>query len=393
MDDQACGDRRVGDHGGGHRRGGRQGRSRGRAAVPPAGHGRRHAGLVGEGPEPAGREGQASRRPTGTPPWPASRPPRCSRTWPTATWSSSRSSRTSPPRRPSSSSSTRSASDDAILATNTSTLPVIEMAVETHNPGRVCGIHFFNPAPTMRLVEIVRPLTASDETIAAAKAFAEACGKDPVEVKDRAGFIVNALLFPYLNNAVRMLENGTASPGGHRHRHEGRLQLPDGPAGAARPGRPRHVAWRSSTPSTTSSGIPTTRPCRSCGGWWRPASSAARPARASTTTGGSRSHGECGAAVEPRRGHRAATVALGAPFGPDGRRTRRGRRRVPTSSPAPCWPPTDRACSPCRWTAASWPGGHPTRGASSRSTASGCPARSGGPSPASRSASTGTFRR
>ncbi|MET0149534.1 MAG: 3-hydroxybutyryl-CoA dehydrogenase [Acidimicrobiales bacterium] len=101
--------------------------------------------------------------------------------------------------------------DDAILATNTSTLPVIEMAVETHNPGRVCGIHFFNPAATMNLVEIIRPLTASDETIATAKAFAEDCGKDPVEVKDQAGFIVNALLFPYLNNAVRLLENGTAN--------------------------------------------------------------------------------------------------------------------------------------------------------------------------------------
>ena len=78
-------------------------------------------------------------------------------------------------------------------------------------PERVCGIHFFNPAPVMSLVEVVRPLTATDETIAAAKAFAAACGKDAVEVKDRAGFIVNALLFPYLNNAVRMLEHGTAS--------------------------------------------------------------------------------------------------------------------------------------------------------------------------------------
>jgi 3-hydroxybutyryl-CoA dehydrogenase len=101
--------------------------------------------------------------------------------------------------------------DDAILATNTSTLPVIELAVETHRPQQVCGIHFFNPAPMMSLVEVVRPLTASDETIAAAKAFAEACGKTPVEVKDQAGFIVNALLFPYLNNAVRLLENATAT--------------------------------------------------------------------------------------------------------------------------------------------------------------------------------------
>ena len=100
---------------------------------------------------------------------------------------------------------------DTIIATNTSTLPVIEMAVQTKRPDRVCGVHFFNPAPAMSLVEIVRPLTASDETIATVRAFAEDCGKKPVEVSDRAGFIVNALLFPYLNNAVRMLENGTAS--------------------------------------------------------------------------------------------------------------------------------------------------------------------------------------
>jgi 3-hydroxybutyryl-CoA dehydrogenase len=101
--------------------------------------------------------------------------------------------------------------EGAILATNTSTLSVIEMAMVTKRPDRVCGIHFFNPAPVMALVELVRPLTASDETMAEARAFAEACGKSPVVVEDRAGFIVNALLFPYLNNAVRMLENRTAS--------------------------------------------------------------------------------------------------------------------------------------------------------------------------------------
>jgi 3-hydroxybutyryl-CoA dehydrogenase len=100
---------------------------------------------------------------------------------------------------------------DGILATNTSTLPVVEMAAATARPERVCGVHFFNPAPMMSLVEIIRALTTSDDTISAVTAFAQGCGKDPVEVKDRAGFIVNALLFPYLNNAVRMLENGTAS--------------------------------------------------------------------------------------------------------------------------------------------------------------------------------------
>jgi 3-hydroxybutyryl-CoA dehydrogenase len=99
----------------------------------------------------------------------------------------------------------------AILATNTSTLPVVEMAKMVQNPERVCGIHFFNPAPLLPLVEVVRPVTASDATIDAALSFVAAVGKEGVRVLDRAGFIVNALLFPYLNNAIRMLEDGTAS--------------------------------------------------------------------------------------------------------------------------------------------------------------------------------------
>jgi 3-hydroxybutyryl-CoA dehydrogenase len=101
--------------------------------------------------------------------------------------------------------------DATILATNTSTFPVIELAMETGRPDKVCGVHFFNPAPVMTLVEIVRPLTASDETIAECRTFAEACGKQAVEVKDQAGFIVNALLFPYLNNAVRLLDSAVAT--------------------------------------------------------------------------------------------------------------------------------------------------------------------------------------
>ena len=118
---------------------------------------------------------------------------------------------------------------DAILATNTSTLPVVEMAVATNRPDKVCGIHFFNPAPAMSLVEVIAPLTASDETIAAARGFAETCGKNPVEVKDRAGFIVNALLFPYLNNAVRMLEQGTASAEDIDTAMKGGCNFPMGP--------------------------------------------------------------------------------------------------------------------------------------------------------------------
>jgi len=119
--------------------------------------------------------------------------------------------------------------DSAILATNTSTLPVVDMAVVTDRPDRVVGVHFFNPAPMMSLVEIVRPLTASDETVATVTEFARTCGKDPVEVKDRAGFIVNALLFPYLNNAVRMLENGTASRDDIDTAMKGGCNFPMGP--------------------------------------------------------------------------------------------------------------------------------------------------------------------
>ncbi|HAP78149.1 MAG TPA: 3-hydroxybutyryl-CoA dehydrogenase [Acidimicrobiaceae bacterium] len=118
---------------------------------------------------------------------------------------------------------------EGILATNTSTLPVVEMAMVTQRPDKVCGIHFFNPAPMMKLVEVVRPITASDDTIAAAMAFATACGKDAVEVKDRAGFIVNALLFPYLNNAVRMWEQGTAAMADIDTAMKGGCNFPMGP--------------------------------------------------------------------------------------------------------------------------------------------------------------------
>lgn len=116
-----------------------------------------------------------------------------------------------------------------ILATNTSTLPVVELAMVTDRPELVCGIHFFNPAPAMKLVEVIRPITASDDTIAAALAFATTCGKDAVEVQDRAGFIVNALLFPYLNNAVRMWEQGTASMESIDTAMKGGCNFPMGP--------------------------------------------------------------------------------------------------------------------------------------------------------------------
>jgi len=117
----------------------------------------------------------------------------------------------------------------AILATNTSTLPVIEMATVTNRPGQVCGIHFFNPAPAMAVVELVAPLTASAETMESVTAFTTACGKTPITVKDQAGFVVNALLFPYLNNAIRLLEGGVATRDGIDAAMKGGCNFPMGP--------------------------------------------------------------------------------------------------------------------------------------------------------------------
>ncbi|SDY66394.1 3-hydroxybutyryl-CoA dehydrogenase [Micromonospora pattaloongensis] len=93
-----------------------------------------------------------------------------------------------------------------VLATTTSSLPVVEVAMATQRPADVVGLHFFNPAPIMPLVEVVRTIRTSPETTATARSVCAALGKTGVVCADRAGFIVNALLFPYLNDAVRMLE-------------------------------------------------------------------------------------------------------------------------------------------------------------------------------------------
>jgi 3-hydroxybutyryl-CoA dehydrogenase len=119
--------------------------------------------------------------------------------------------------------------EHTILATNTSTLPVVEMAMNTGRPEKVCGIHFFNPAPMMALVEVVRSITSSDETIDEAVAFAAGCGKNAVQVKDQAGFIVNALLFPYLNNAVRLYDAGVATRDDIDAAMKGGCNFPMGP--------------------------------------------------------------------------------------------------------------------------------------------------------------------
>jgi 3-hydroxybutyryl-CoA dehydrogenase len=100
---------------------------------------------------------------------------------------------------------------EIVLASNTSSIPIVELASATKRPDKVVGMHFFNPPPVMPLLEVVRSLTTSDETTEFAKGMGERLGKTTVLAKDRAGFIVNYLLVPYLNFAAQMFEEGFAS--------------------------------------------------------------------------------------------------------------------------------------------------------------------------------------
>jgi len=97
---------------------------------------------------------------------------------------------------------------DAIIVSNTSSLCITELAATTRRPDRFGGLHFFNPVPIMKLVEVIRALTTSDETYRAVLGFAESLGKEPITAPDRPGFIVNRLLVPYLLDAIRAYENG-----------------------------------------------------------------------------------------------------------------------------------------------------------------------------------------
>jgi 3-hydroxybutyryl-CoA dehydrogenase len=101
--------------------------------------------------------------------------------------------------------------EDAIIASNTSSIPIAELATAIRAPERVLGLHFFSPVPVMRLVEVVVALDTSDESRRRAHAVAEQIGKTPIDTKDRSGFIVNMLLVPYLMAAVRMYEDRFAS--------------------------------------------------------------------------------------------------------------------------------------------------------------------------------------
>jgi 3-hydroxybutyryl-CoA dehydrogenase len=101
---------------------------------------------------------------------------------------------------------------DAVLASNTSSIPIMKIAAATNNPGRVLGLHFFNPVPVLPLVELISTLVTADEAVARVEHFAsEVLGKKVVRCGDRSGFVVNALLVPYLLSAIRMAETGVAT--------------------------------------------------------------------------------------------------------------------------------------------------------------------------------------
>jgi 3-hydroxybutyryl-CoA dehydrogenase len=101
---------------------------------------------------------------------------------------------------------------DAILASNTSSIPIVKLGAVSARADRVMGVHFFNPAPVMKLVELIPSLTTTPDTMDRVRAFvADDLGKEPIEATDRAGFVVNSLLVPYLLSAIRMYEAGYAS--------------------------------------------------------------------------------------------------------------------------------------------------------------------------------------
>ena len=179
-------------------------------------------------------------------------------------------------------------SPSVILASNTSSIPIMKLAMATQRPASVIGIHFFNPVPVLKLVELVTSLLTADETAARAEAFATGqLGKLVIRSRDRAGFIVNALLIPYLLSAVRMLESGFAT------REDIDAGMVEGCAHPMGPlaltdliGLDTTMAWPSR--STRSSRSRCMRRPHSCREWLTPACSAARRVAASTSTGDQR---------------------------------------------------------------------------------------------------------
>ena len=173
--------------------------------------------------------------------------------------------------------------DGAILASNTSSIPITRLAAATTAPGAVVGMHFMNPVPLMQLVEVIRGLATSDETLRSA------CAPPPrrwarrwSRRNDFPGFVSNRILMPMINEAVYCLMEGVGDARGDRHGHEARHEPPDGPAHAGRPDRPRHLPGDHGGAARRASATTSTGPARCCAATSRPAGSAASPAAAST---------------------------------------------------------------------------------------------------------------
>ena len=130
---------------------------------------------------------------------------------------------------------------EVIIASNTSSISITQLAAATQRPDRFIGMHFFNPVPMMALVEIIRGLQTSDETHHAVRELALTLEKSPITVKNAPGFVVNRILVPMINEAFFVLGRRPGLAGRDRRRHEARLQPPDRPAGAGRHDRPGRV--------------------------------------------------------------------------------------------------------------------------------------------------------
>ena len=154
--------------------------------------------------------------------------------------------------------------EGTILASNTSSLSLTELAAATERPEQVIGMHFMNPVPVMKLVEIIRGLRTSDETYAEAAALAQRMGKTALEVQDFPGFVSNRILMPMINEAIYPLYRGRGEAETDRRHHEARHEPSDGTARAGRFYRagyvPRH-SWRC---CTRGSAIPNTGRARCC---------------------------------------------------------------------------------------------------------------------------------
>ncbi len=193
----------------------------------------------------------------------------------------------------------------AVFATNTSSLAVVDQAAATSRAERFVGLHYFNPAQVMKLVEVVRCVTTSGETLETALEFVRSEGKLAIPTRDKAGFIVNRLLVPYMLDAIRALEEQVGSMRRDRRGDEGRRRAPDGAADARRLRRPRHARLdlRRALRGVRANGASRAR--RRCARCSRRAGSGASRERASTTTPGT-SRGQT------RRCRASADVGSGA---------------------------------------------------------------------------------